>query len=52
MADETAVISNKEELVLCIRSVDDDLIVHEDFTGMHPMKGAGADQIVFLIKAL
>ena len=26
------------------------LIVHEDFIGMYPMKGTGADQIVFLIK--
>ena len=27
-----------------------ELIVHEDFIGMHPMQGTGADQIVFIIK--
>ena len=36
MADETADVSNKEQLVFCLRWVDDDLIVHEDFIGMHP----------------
>ena len=50
MADETADVSNKEQLVFCLRWVDDDLIVDEDFIGMQPMKGTGADQIVFLIK--
>ena len=30
MGDETADISNKEQLILCIRWVDDDLQVHED----------------------
>ena len=50
MADETADVSNKEQLMFCLRWVDDDLIVHEDFIGMHPMKGTGADQILFLIK--
>ena len=50
MSDETADVSNKEQLVFCLRSVDDVLIVHEDFIDMHPMKGTGADQIVFLIK--
>ena len=41
MVDETAHVSNKEKLVFCFRRVDDDLIVHEDFIGMHPMKGTG-----------
>ena len=50
MADETADMSNKEQLVFCLRWVDDDHIVHEDFIAIHPMKGTGADQIVFLIK--
>ena len=30
MGGETADISNKEQLVLCIRWIDDDLQVHED----------------------
>ena len=50
MADETADLSNKEQLVFCLRWVGDDLVIHEDFIGMHPMKDTGADQIVFLIK--
>ena len=36
--------------MLCIRWVDDDLVVHEDFIGMHPLKDTGADHIVFVIK--
>eukprot|EP00112_Aurelia_sp_Birch-Aquarium-sp1_P015994 Seg3588.3 transcript_id=Seg3588.3/GoldUCD/mRNA.D3Y31 product="Zinc finger MYM-type protein 1" protein_id=Seg3588.3/GoldUCD/D3Y31 len=50
MTDESADVSNKEQLVFCIRWVDDELIVHEDFIGMHPMEGTSADQIVFIIK--
>ena len=50
MAVESADISNKEQLVFCIGSVDDDLVVHEDFIGMHPLQGTGADQIMFIIK--
>ena len=50
MADESADVSNKEQLVFCIRWVHDDLIDHEDFIGMHPLQGTGADQSVFTIK--
>ena len=50
MADETADVSNKEQLVICIRRVDDDLVIHEDFIGMHPLKDTTADHIVFMIK--
>ena len=48
MADETADVSNKEHLVLCIRWVDDDLVAHKDFICMHPLKDT--DHIVFVIK--
>ena len=34
MADETADVSNTEQLVICIRWVDDDLNIHEDFIGL------------------
>ena len=50
MADETADVSNHEQLVICIRWVDDDLVIHEDFIGMHPLKDTTADHIVFIIK--
>ena len=35
MADETADISNNEQLVVCIRWVDENFVVHEDFIGMY-----------------
>jgi len=37
LGDETGDISNTEQLVFCVRWVDDDLEVHEDFIGMHPL---------------
>ena len=50
MVDESTDVWNKEQLAFCIRWVDDELVVHEAFIGMHPMQGTGADQIVFIIK--
>ena len=35
MGDETVDISNKEQLILWIRWVNDDLQAHEDFIGIH-----------------
>ena len=46
MADEAADIFNKEQLVFCIRSVDDNLAPHEEFIGMHPLVNTSADHIV------
>ena len=45
MADETTDVSNKEQLVICIRCVDC-LVIHEDFIGMHPSEGTNADQVL------
>ena len=50
MADETADVSNKEQLVICIRWVDDCFVIHEDFIGMHPLERTTADQIVAILK--
>ena len=50
MADETADVSNTEQLVICIRWVDDDLNIHEDFIGLHPLAQADAETIVKIIK--
>ena len=50
MADETADVSNKEQLVICIRWVDENLIAHEDFIGMHPIERTTADVIVRVLK--
>ena len=50
MADETADISNKEQLFICIRWVDDCFVIHEDFIGMHPLERTNADQVVATLK--
>ena len=52
MGDETADISNKEQLVLCIRWVDDELQVHEDFIGIHKIPNTTADEIVKVVKVI
>lgn len=49
MADETADISNKEQLVICLRWVDANLEVHEDFIGLNHIEQANADSIVCMI---
>ena len=38
MADETAHVFNKEQLVICIPWVDDCFVIREDFIGMHPLE--------------
>ena len=50
MADETADVSNKEQLVICIRWVDESFVVHEDFIGMHPLERTTADQVAAVLK--
>ena len=50
MADETAEVSNKEQLVICIRRVDDFFVIHEDFIEMHPLERTNADQVVAILK--
>jgi len=50
MADETADISNQEQLVLCIRWVDDDLTAHEEFIGLYPLARTQASNIVEVIQ--
>ena len=50
MADETAEVSNKEQVVVCIRWVDSNFSVHEDFVGLRPVARTTADEIVGVIK--
>ena len=50
MADKTADISNKEQLVVCIRWVDENFAVHEDFIAMYPLERTTADHIVAVLK--
>ena len=49
-ADETADVSNREQLVICIRRVDDRFVIREDFIGTHPMERTNADQVVAILK--
>lgn len=35
MVDETSDVSNTEQLLLCLRWVDDELIAHEEFNYTH-----------------
>ena len=50
MVEETTDVANKEQLVLCLRWVDDNLETHEDFIGMHEISSTSADTIVHTIK--
>ena len=38
IAEETADVSNKEQLVIYIWLVDDCFVIQEDFIGMHPLE--------------
>ena len=50
MADKTTDVSNKEQVVICIRWVDDCFVIHEDFIGMHPFERTNAVQVVAILK--
>jgi len=50
MGDEIADVSNKEQLVTCIRLVDDFFVIHKDFIGMHPLERTNADQVEAILK--
>ena len=50
MADECTDSSNKEQLVICIRWIDDHLDPHEDFNGLYKVDNITADTLVAAIK--
>ena len=50
MADESADISNMEQLVVCMRWVDEKLIGHEEFIGMHPIKDTSSKSVFEVLK--
>ncbi|XP_065191909.1 zinc finger MYM-type protein 1-like [Sycon ciliatum] len=50
MADECADVSNKEQLALCFRWVDQELEAHEDFVGLCQIDNISADTIVAAIR--
>jgi hypothetical protein len=45
MADETTDISNKEQLVICFRWVDEKFIPHEEFVGLYEIENIEANTI-------
>ena len=50
MADETRDISNREQLVLCIRSVSDNYVVHEDMVGLYQLDDTTSSTIHSCLK--
>ena len=50
MADETTGIINKEQFVIRIRWVDNDLNAKEDFIGLHELSVTNAETLAFTLK--
>ena len=50
IVDETADINRQEQLVFCLRSVDDDMTVDEYFIGLHQMEKCDAASITTVLK--
>ena len=50
MADECVDSANKEQLVLCFRYIDIDVMVHEEFIGLYQCPNITADTIVSVIQ--
>ena len=50
IGDETSDISNTEQLVFCLRNVDEDLTTHEEFIGLHSMDSTTAESITCVIQ--
>ena len=49
MVDECVNISNREQLVLCSRYVDTEVVAHEDFIGLYKCPNITANTIVAAI---
>lgn len=49
MVDESTDISNKEQVVICFRWVDDNLEAHEEFVGLYLVQSTQADVLVAVI---
>ncbi|XP_052249555.1 zinc finger MYM-type protein 1-like [Dreissena polymorpha] len=50
MADETTDKSNREQVVVVFRHVDEDLNVHEDFVGFHQVNSIDANTLTSVIE--
>ena len=49
-ADETTDIINKEQLMICVRWVDNYLNTNEDFIGLHELSVTNAETLAFILK--
>ena len=45
LPDETTDVSNRQQLVVCIRRIDDGLQAHEDFIGLYKIDNTKASTI-------
>jgi hypothetical protein len=45
LADETTDVSNRQQLVVCIRWIDDGIQAHEDFIGLYKIDNTKASTI-------
>ena len=50
MADEVTDASNREQVVVCIRWVDEEFEAHEEFIGLHKVDSICADVLVGVLK--
>ena len=50
MADEKTDLSNIEQMVLCLRYVDNDLEVHEELIGLYSLESTSADMVMSTIE--
>ena len=50
MADEVADVSNKEQVVVCLRYVDSGFVPHEEFVGIYEVANIQSDTLVAILK--
>ena len=50
VCDEYTDVSNKQQLSMCVRWIDDSLNPHEDFLGFYELTNIASDTIVSAIK--
>ena len=50
MVDETTDVTNREQVVICLRYVDDHFVAHEEFLGLYTVDNICSDTLAALIK--
>ena len=49
MVDETTDISNKEQVVVCFRWVDNHLVAHEEFIGLYQIESTQSEMLLAIV---